>query len=98
MVAVRKDHRTHAFQLRERFHGAFLRRQFYSLAIGRLPLPPDGRQLPGFEIGMPFQNPQRIATRNRSVLPGVAGENHAGVTCQVKQPFHVVHPHRPGFV
>ena len=70
MVAVRKDlcHGTDAFQLREGFHGAFLCRQFHGLAIGSLALPPDGRQLAGLEVGMPFQNPHRIATRNRSVL------------------------------
>ena len=75
MVAVRKDlsHRTNAFQLRERFHGAFLRRQFHGLAVCRLALPTDGRQLARFEIGMPFQNAQCIATRYRSVLPCVAG-------------------------
>ena len=61
-------------------------------------MPPDGRQLAGFEIGMPFQNPQRIATRNRCVLAGVAGENHAGVTRQVKQPFHVVNANRPSLI
>ncbi len=100
IVTVRKDlcHRTHAFQQREGFHGAFLRRQFHGLAIRCLALPPDGRQLAGFEIGMPFQNPQCIATRNRSVLPGVAGQNDARIARAIEQPFHIVHPHRPGFI
>ena len=88
----------HPFQLRERFHGAFLRRQFHGLAILGLVLPPDGRQLAGLEIGMLFQNPQRIPTRNRGVLPGIAGQNDSRIARVIKQPFHVVHPHRPSFI
>ena len=45
-----------------------------------------------------LQNPQRIATRNRSVLAGVAGQNDSRIARAIKQPFHVVHPHRPGFI
>ena len=55
-------------------------------------------QLAGLEIGMVLQNPQRIATRDRSVLAGVAGQNDARIPRQIKQPLHVVHPHRPGFI
>ena len=72
---------THPFQLCERFRGAFLRGQFHGLAIFGFALPPDGRQLAGLEIGMLFQNPQRIATRNRSVLAGIAGQNNARIAC-----------------
>ena len=99
---ARFSHRSHAFQLRERFHGAFLRRQFHGLAIFGLALPPDGRQLAGLEIGMPFQNPQRIATRNRSVLAGVAGQNDSRIaranqtaaSCRPSPPPRL-HPARP---
>ena len=42
-------HRAHAFQLSERLQRPFLRRQFHGLAILGLALPPDGRQLAGFE-------------------------------------------------
>ena len=98
MVTIRNDHCAHAFQLRERFHGAFLRGQFHGFAIIRFALPPDGRQLAGPEIGMPFQNSQRITARNRSVLPGIARQNDSRIARIIKQPLHVIHPHRPGFI
>jgi hypothetical protein len=98
LVAVRRfSDRTHAFQLRERFHGAFLRGQFHGLAILGFALPPDGVNWPDLKSEC---RPKSAA--HRHAPPKRAGRCRRTAQCgifrQVKQPLHVVHPHRPGFI
>jgi len=57
---------------------------FDGLTILGLPFAVVSGQLAGFEIRMLLQNPQRIATRDRCVLAGVARQNDACFPRQVK--------------
>jgi hypothetical protein len=47
---------------------------------------------------MVLQNPQRIATGDRSVLTGITRQHHTTLLGQFKKPLHVVNAHRTGLI